>query len=138
MKEIIEKIEEVDDYNMQDHDKYPTHGDGYKITTNEQEILIVVDNSSSCCEQWGYFSSEDNLKDFVGAEINNINLVDTALNVKAMEKEIPYGVDCGDTMFVNIETNKGTLQLAVYNSHNGYYGHTAYLKSKQLTETRGL
>ena len=36
-----------------------------------------------------------------------------------------------DCMFINLETNKGTLQLTVYNQHNGYYEHSVrILKNK--------
>ena len=29
----------------------------------------------------------------------------------------------GGIQFVDFVTDRGTFQLAVYNSHNGYYGH---------------
>ncbi len=35
-------------------------------------------------------------------------------------------------MFVNLETNKGTLQFVAYNEHNGHYGHEAKVTCKQL------
>ena len=78
------------------------------------------------------------MNEFIGAELLDIKVVDTALNVESVKKELPYGHDGGDTMFVNLETDKGTLQLAVYNDHNGYYGHSAILKSKQVTYETGL
>jgi hypothetical protein len=37
-------------------------------------------------------------------------------------------------MFVNLETDKDTLQLTVYNSHNGYYGHSAFIRSNQINK----
>jgi tRNA(Ile2) C34 agmatinyltransferase TiaS len=39
----------------------------------------------------------------------------------------------GGVMFVNIETNEGTLQFVAYNEHNGYYGHIAKVQSMQLS-----
>jgi hypothetical protein len=36
------------------------------------------------------------------------------------------------TIFVNIETSRGTLQFIAYNRHNGYYGHKVKIDSIQL------
>ena len=43
--------------------------DGYKITTSEQEYLILIDNGQCCCESWGYFSSEDDFGDYIGKNL---------------------------------------------------------------------
>ena len=99
--------------------------EGYLIHTKEHIIAILIDDQESCCESWGYLTSEDNIQDFVGAEILDIKIVDTVLNIKSLE-------DIGDlyeggTMFVNIETAKGMFQIVAYNSHNGYYGHGVLL-----------
>ena len=73
--------------------------------------------------------SEDDFADFIGAQLIDIKIVDTALNVTELKMEDELkggGLDAGDTMFVNINTSEGLLQFVAYNSHNGYYGHTAY------------
>lgn len=118
--EIIESIKEV------------TQGgfDGYVIKTNLQEIKIFIENGQGCCEIWGHLSSEDDFNDYIGAELKNIVQVDDALNVVMKQLE----PDC--TIFVNVETSKGLLQFAVYNEHNGYYGHRVKITSNQFsTET---
>lgn len=97
--------------------------DGYKIETDKHIYHVLIDNGQSCCEDWGYLSSEDNFNNFIGSELREVNLTDTALNTKTLEKEIPYGLDGGGIQFVDFVTDKGVFQLAVYNSHNGYYGH---------------
>lgn len=136
MKEIIKSIEEVENV------KGVISGDkneGYKITTNKQEIYLLIDSFGQCCEDFGHFVSEDSFDEFIESELLDIKLVDTALNVEAVKEVLPSGLDCGgDIMFVNLETNKGTLQLAVYNSHNGYYGHDVILKSNQINKTYTL
>ena len=99
--------------------------DGYKVSTEEGEIYLLIDNGASCCEQWGYFSTEDDVKTFIGAELFDIELTDTSLKTEAIE-EIEY-LDGGGVQFVTFKTNKGNFQLAVYNAHNGYYGHGIYL-----------
>ena len=106
--------------------------DGWIVTTDQQEIKIGIDNGQSCCEDWGYFSSEDNLEDYVGANLLSINLVDSALNVSKLE-DLAY-VDKESCVFVNIETSVGTFQLTVYNEHNGYYSHRVIVDSRQLEE----
>jgi len=96
--------------------------DGYKVTTDEHVFLVLIDNGQSCCESWGYFSSEDDTQTYIGAELKEINLTDTALNKEKFQKS-GYYEDCGGIQFVDFVTDRGTFQLAVYNAHNGYYGH---------------
>jgi len=105
--------------------------DGYAVVTDKQTIKLLIDNEQSCCENFGYFWSNDNPQDFIGATIQEITLTDTELNTKLLE-EAPYGVDEGSVMFVSFQTDRGTLQFVAYNSHNGYYGHTSKVVSQQL------
>lgn len=106
--------------------------DGYKIETDKHTVHVLIDNGQSCCESWGYFSSEDNLQQFIGAELTDIKLTDVALNKKGVE-ESGYYEDCGGIQFVDFETEKGVFQLAVYNAHNGYYGHGIVIaKDKEI------
>ena len=130
MNEIIIKIEETT------FQKGSSKFDGYEITTNKQIIQFGIDNCQQCCESWGYFSSEDNLNEFIGAKLLDIQLTDTALNTKKLEKQ---GLSREDnTMFVTFKTNKGLFQLTAYNGHNGFYGHDAVIISQQLTEQNDL
>jgi len=94
--------------------------DGYKVTTKDHAFLVLIDNGQSCCESWGYMASEDKLDDFIGADLREVTLTDTALNTMKMDDVY---IGDGGIQFVNFETSRGTLQLAVYNGHNGYYGH---------------
>ena len=94
--------------------------DGYKISTDCTKILVLISNGQSCCENWGYMSSDDDLSQFIGTDLREINLTDTALN----KKNVKEFYDAGGVQFVDFVTNKGTFQLAVYNGHNGYYGHS--------------
>jgi hypothetical protein len=121
MTEKILKIEEFDE-----------SWAGFKITTNIQVITLEIYNESSCCESWGYFWSNDNVNDFIGATLLGVKIVDDALNVRKFYEE-SGNLDEGDVMFVNLETDKGTLQFTAYTSHNGYYAHTAKVTSNQLT-----
>ena len=83
------------------------------------------------CEEFGYIITNDEIKDFIGAELLGISITDKALNNKRI-KELEDLYE-GGAMFVNLEANKGLLQFVAYNSHNGYYGHDAVLVSKQMS-----
>lgn len=129
MREIITKIEdwtEVDRFSRMA---------GYAIHTSEQIIKLLIDDESQCCEQWGYFMSEDDFEDFIGAELINLKITDTELKeglLKQNDVDVNSGWFEGDVMFVDIVTSNGTLQFIAYNEHNGYYGHEAKVISKQL------
>lgn len=96
--------------------------DGYKVETDKHIFYVLIDNGQSCCESWGYLSSEDNFEQFIGAELFEVQLTDTALNQKAVENSEYYEEE-GGIQFVDFKTSNGVFQLAVYNAHNGYYGH---------------
>lgn len=96
--------------------------DGYEVETDQHIFRVLISNEQSCCEDWGYLASEDDLATFVGTELQEVRLTDTALNTAKVEAS-GYYEDQGGIQFVDFVTDQGTFQLAVYNSHNGYYGH---------------
>ena len=97
--------------------------DGYKITTEKTEYLILIDNGQCCCESWGYFVSEDDTSDYIGKNLVDVALTDKALNNKKLT-ESGYYDNYGGIQFVDFKFSDGSvLQFAVYNAHNGYYGH---------------
>lgn len=108
--------------------------DGYIIETDQQTIKFGIDNGQSCCEDWGYFSTDDDIKKFEGANLLGIDIVDNEFTKQEIDKRFEYGLDGGGIVFIDIKTSKGTLTLSVYNSHNGYYGHDYVLVSRQLKE----
>ena len=96
--------------------------DGYEIETDKQKYYVLIENGQSCCEDWGYISSNDNLNDYIGKNLVNVELTNTAL--KNTKVDDLY-CDSDQIQFVNFKFDDGdVLQLAVYNSHNGYYGHS--------------
>lgn len=112
--------------------------DGYIITTDKQEIKIGISNGQGCCEQWGYFMSEDDLSEYIGAGLTEIKLTDTKLNTKAYKELEDLCAEETALMFVDFITDRGTLQFVAYNCHNGYYGHDAIVISEQLKHEEGL
>lgn len=128
MKETITRIEEGD---------YDNGLSGYKITTTNQEIKLLMDMEGQCCERYGYFMTEDDVSEFIGATVLGVNITDSLLNTIKYDttKEID---DEAVVMFATILTDRGSLQFVAYNSHNGYYGHTARVISNQLNHSETL
>ena len=99
---------------------------GYVIETNKQKITVAISNKQSCCESWGYLTTNDDLNDFIDAELFNVRITDPDLkSFEVCEKEIYVG----EAIFVTFETSSGDFQLVVYNSHNGYYSHRVEITS---------
>jgi len=107
---------------------------GFKITTTQQEIYLLIESSSQCCENFGYLLSEDNTSDFLLTELLDIKITDTELKTyKLYVNGSINDLKVEDMiMFVDIITNRGTLQFVVYNESNGYYGHKVFIDSNQL------
>jgi hypothetical protein len=70
--ETITSIKEVQNVHNP-FEKYGTQ-DGYKVTTNRHVYYVLIDNDQSCCESWGYLSSDDDLEQFVGSELEKVEL----------------------------------------------------------------
>lgn len=134
MEKILE-INEVEDVKVDG--EYGSY-DGYEVVTDKQKIRLLIDNGQNCCEDWGYFISEDDLEDFIDSNLLEIKLTDTALNTEKYKESIGYGLDDGDVMFVDLVTDNGSLQFAAYNVHNGYYGHEALVVSEQFNHSEYL
>ncbi len=128
--EKIKAINEVTDIQV----GYSTY-DGFEVVTTKQTIQLLISNGQCCCESFGYFWSNDDLTQFIGASIRSVSHTDTALNTTKMED---IYLDQGDTMFITFDTSRGQLQFVAYNEHNGYYGHEAKIISTQLTESYEL
>jgi len=137
----IKKIEEVRNFKIEPVSKLEGNGgrlgmsqmlssicgysdmDGYKVETDKHTFCVLIDNGQSCCENWGYMTSEDDYKDFIGADLIDVKVIDTTLNQKMLTKMDEEYVSNDSIQFVDFITTNGTFQLAVYNEHNGYYGH---------------
>lgn len=146
-RELIQSVAEIEG---RDADGWGTEA-GFEIKTDRQTISLMIDNDSSCCEEWGYLMSEDDTAKFVGAALLGVRLTDTNRSSTQFFKTGDEGyyeadwddpkvehVSDGEVMFVNIETDRGVLQFVAYNSHNGYYGHEVRVKSEQLTHSEVL
>lgn len=137
--EIIERIEIVENVRLQNVGNHTDKAklgaasmfnllfcgyelyDGYEIKTTEHKYHILISNGQNCCEHWGYIVSEDNLDDFIGKELISVEVTNTALDKKKVKE---LWVDSDQIQFVDFTfSDGGVLQFAVYNAHDGYYGH---------------
>ena len=100
--------------------------EGLIIETNKGSIKLVISDSQSCCEQWGalFFETPDDVSQFVGAEILQIEDID----IKREEF-----ID-NETQ-LRVTTDRGIIQYAIYNEHNGYYSHGTILQVFDRIET---
>lgn len=92
---------------------------GFVIRTDGGDIQLGIADHQCCCEDWGYFMSQDDFADFIGAEVLGVSGTDA----KLAGIELPKGIYEGSATYVNIETSAGLLQFVAYNEHNGYYSH---------------
>lgn len=132
MSKIV-KIEEV--YNINFNNNRYSNYDGFKIETEDEEIYFVIDNSQQCCENWGtYLYTPEDLREYVGADYLGYDESSCSEIENHLENEY---VESDEICFLNIHTSKGTIDFAVYNSHNGYYSHAVVLKitNKKTGET---
>ena len=109
---------------------YGYYNSGYVVKTEEGDIKLLINNGQSCCEDWGYYWSSDTFEDFIGEDLLSIDLVDNAL-VKTSDVPLD-ALNAGGALFINLNTSFGVLQFVMYNSHNGYYGHSVLVDSKWL------
>ena len=132
MSKIV-KIEEVNNVNF-NNNRYSNY-DGFRIETEDEEIYFVIDNSQQCCENWGtYLYTPEDLREYVGADYLGYDESSCSEIENGLKSEY---VESDEICFLNIHTSKGTIDFAVYNSHNGYYSHAVVLKitNKKTGET---
>ena len=118
---------------------------GYVIETTEKPIKVLVDEFGSlCCEDYDVFLAfEDKIHGrmpwmgnvqaveldtlgLVGAKISSVSYVSDALN-ETVENSIGTSTYVSSAL-VNIETDRGIVQLVAWNEHNGYYPHTVHVE----------
>ena len=115
---------------------------GYFIETDKTEIFLLVEDGTHCCENFGFMTTENDINEFIGEEIQSEFKI-TALRgdeeydtvVKAFKdfNADGYYSDVTEAIFLEFMSKDKTLQFAVYNTHNGYYGHDIRILIKDKT-----
>ncbi len=102
--------------------QYSTYEGYVVVLSDDSEIKMGIRSGQSCCEDYGYLTSQEDFEDFIGAEFHSVSVTDAAL----CHYDVPSVYD-GNAMFITLDTSEGTLQFVAYNEHNGYYSHEAVL-----------
>lgn len=126
--QIIE-IAEITDETIGDSSS--THN-GYRIELDTGiVIMLLIENSQHCCENWGYLYTPDEIAAFLFADVYSWDNSYTPL-ARAAVGEAAYNnrESSNDDVsavaqFITFHTSVGELTFAVYNEHNGYYSHGA-------------
>lgn len=101
---------------------------GYVVALDDGAVYQMgIQDGQSCCENYGYLTSQDDFTDFIGADLLSVAMVDDQL--KHYDVSSVYD---GAAMFVNVDTSVGLLQFVAYNEHNGYYSHNAVLVQNSI------
>ena len=95
---------------------------GLKIITSSGDIKLLIEDSQSCYEEYGYkfLETPDNIESFIKSKILNIDIIDIGFSNDDNNDE-------HETQ-IKIKTSDGYIQYAVYNIHNGFYAHTTFLQ----------
>lgn len=101
--------------------------EGYRIKTEKHDLKLLIQSGQECCERWGYAVANEDASSFIGAEYLGYKTVYSDNILKAVDKDTADDIENGNLLFLNVETSRGTLDFTVYNAHNGYYGHDAFL-----------
>jgi hypothetical protein len=125
----MKKIKEIKEGNFQYKDK---NFEGYIIVLDDDnEIKVGITSRLQCCEISGYLISADNPEMFIGAELIDVSTANKELKSYNINTEKNDDKNLC-TMFVNVDTDRGTFQIVAYNQQNGYYGHDAVLLYQDL------
>jgi len=105
---------------------------GLKIETDKGDVVLLIDDYQACCESWDalFLETPDDITKYIGATILEVS--DTN------DRPIYSYYDAGGETQLKIVTNRGVLQYAVYNDHNGYYSHSTFLQVFDHEEEGGL
>jgi len=133
----------IEDIKMIDNDNSTLECCSIKIITNNSNEDIVtntsiclgtctIDDDQNCCEIFGIYAyildendannRDRNIQKFIGSEL--LDITNLEINKAGVYGEKYIKVD--------VLTSKGTLQIMIYNEHNGYYSHWVSIRSRSL------
>jgi hypothetical protein len=99
--------------------------DGYSSSLNiidENNVIVGFDLNSSCCEEFGYKIGEvDRCQEVLDAD--NDRLTGYVIDIESFVENLNGSDEGGELCFDCIKEGAETIKFALYNYHNGYYGH---------------
>lgn len=100
---------------------------GFAVFTDKVTVFFGIEIDQQCCEISGHIASTDEFTPFIGSALVSVSVVDEALKTYNLKLDEFETEDRGTNYkFINLVTTMGVLQFAVYNKHNGYYGHEVF------------
>lgn len=78
-------------------------------------VCIIIYDCGQCCCEHRYMKCDDDLSQFGGAVLKDMELLETD-SLKADDGEEH------DIVFLRVITDKGDFRCCMHNEHNGYYG----------------
>lgn len=95
--------------------------DGYIIKTSENIYQLLISNYTHYIEDWGCCTTAPDIKQFINKKISKVIIPDTIIS-----QQSKISIQFIIFEFVkdkNSQIDEKELQIAVYNTHNDYYGH---------------
>ena len=84
----MEKILRIEETNFKTKKNDWNSYEGYQIITDKQTIKLGISDGQRCYETSGYFMSEDDFSEFIGANLIELAITDTCLNAKKIKKNL--------------------------------------------------
>ena len=99
--------------------------DGKFNFVDDQNTFVGYDDGQSCCEWFGYFLSYEEPTKIIEPPDTSLELAAKDYNFdKSYFKKIRGDTeDGGIAIFKLTKPGANDMFLALFNSHNGYYGH---------------
>ncbi len=88
-------------------------GDVLHLEFTDGLKIRIADEGQSCCEH-RYMTTDDDLSQFVGAELVSMELRDAPPVVAKYDEH--------EVQFLVVKTTRGYFTMSTHNEHNGYYG----------------
>lgn len=112
---------------------------GFVVKTTDQVIKFLIQDEQLCCEDYGWqlYSIQckrsliENQQLFANAIVTSVSWAS-----KLLDPECSFQKD--EFAAINIVTCSGTLQLVLYNEHDGYYPHNIYCSWKNYEDKQTL
>ena len=118
---------------------------GFEISTKRSKIGLLISTDRCCCEKWGTgissvefnidLENDNNIKEdfaapLIGAIVNRVKWAPQSWTLNE------YG-DLENAM-VEIQTNRGVVNLEAWNVHDGYYPHDVKAYWAGYEETQAM
>lgn len=97
--------------------------EGYKITMSDpiKNIVCKISSRSQCCETFGVYCNKSNIKELIGQQYQSVSITYPVFDDNDFSEL---------KLVLSIITNVETVEIELFNYHNGYYQHDYYIKTE--------